>query len=180
MRTYAIIALVIAVSGFLYLANKKDSPSTSDNQRLEVAKAIDSTSVNETFSFPLKDSKGVEVSKVEYTVEDTELKNEILVKGKKASSVTGRTFLVVNIKIKNTYGKSIDVATRDYLRLSVNGNESEWLAPDIHNDPVTVQADSVKMTRLAFPINETDKDLKLRIGELSSEKKIIPLDLKYQ
>ena len=66
--------------------------------------------------------------------------------------------------------------TRDYVRLTVN-NGSEWLAPDIHNDPVEIQAISTKYTRIGFPISDTDKKLKLQIGEINGDKEIVDLKL---
>jgi hypothetical protein len=43
---------------------------------------------------------------------------------------------------------------------------------------VEVQAISTKFTRVGFPINENDSDLKLRVGEIEGEKETIPLELK--
>ena len=103
--------------------------------------------------------------------------DEIIVEGKRATTVKGRTFLIVTLKITNEYTQSIDMDTRDYVRLSVEPNQ-EWQAPDIHNDPVQVQAISTKYTRLGFPINETDKNLILRVGEINGTKEEIPLTLK--
>jgi hypothetical protein len=178
MRSSILIAIAIII-GALFFFGRTSGNSSSDS-RVQIADSIDKTDVNEVFTFPLIDGAGEEVSRVEYKIETAELKNEILVKGKKASSVKGRTFLVLSVKVKNSYNRAIEVETRDYLRLSVNGNEEEWLAPDIHNDPVSIQADSTKVTRLAFPINETDRDLRLRIGEIRGEKKTISLNLKYK
>jgi hypothetical protein len=59
----------------------------------------------------------------------------------------------------------------------VNGNTSELLAPDIHNDPVEVQAISTKPTRVGFPINDTDKKLTLFIGEINGQKDKVELGL---
>ena len=100
------------------------------------------------------------------------------VEGKGEKVVKGRIFLFFTIKISNGYTQAIEMNTKDYARLSVNGNFDEWLAPDIHNDPVEVQAISTKYTRLGFPINENDKNLVLRIGEIEGEKQEIPLELK--
>jgi hypothetical protein len=52
------------------------------------------------------------------------------------------------------------------------------LAPEIHNDPVEVQALSTKYTRLAFPIDDTYKDLTLYVGEINGHKDAIKLNLK--
>ena len=81
------------------------------------------------------------------------------------------------MKITNNYDKSVQIPTRDYIRLMVNGSD-EKLAPDIHNDPVEIQAISTKYTRVGFPINETDKDLILQVGEIAGKKQTVKLNLK--
>lgn len=153
----------------------------------KVAGVQTSTSINEAlatkeikreFTYPLRNSKNEEVSSLIFNVETAELRNEILVKGQRARAISGREFLIINLKITNRYSASIQLNSKDYVRLAVNGNESEWLAPDIHNDPVEVQADSTKYTRVGFPVNSTDKDFILRVGELNGSKETIRLEIR--
>ena len=147
----------------------------SGDSRVEIKEAKKTMEVNQEFNFPLKNDKGDEISNIKFAIERAELRDEIIVKGKRATSVKGRTFLIINLKIVNDFKQSIEIKTRDYIRLAVNGNEKEWLAPDIHNDPVEIQPISTKYTRVGFPINDTDRKLKLQIGEVNGEKKIIDL-----
>lgn len=147
------------------------------SEKVEVEKPKAKQEVNREFSFPLKDANGEQIGEVKYMVEKAELMDEIIVKGKRAKAVKGRTFLILTLKISNEYTQAIKMNTKDYVRLSVNDNRDEWLAPDIHNDPVEVQAISTKYTRLGFPINESDKNLVIRIGEIEGEKEEIPLNL---
>ena len=95
-------------------------------------------------------------------------------KGQRARAVQGRNFLILNLKLTNQYTQAIEIKTSDYVRLSVN-NKNEFLAPDIHNDPVAVQPISTKYTRIGFPINDSDKNLMLRIGEIKGKKETIKL-----
>ena len=83
--------------------------------------------------------------------------------------------MIINLKIVNTLKQGINVNAKDYMRLTVNGNNNELLAPDIHNDPVEVQAISTKYTRVGFAINESDKNYVLRIGEIDGGKESIKL-----
>jgi hypothetical protein len=152
--------------------------SVQADPRVTIEQAKASQTINKDFEFPLKDAKGTVVTTIKYTVQSAELHDEIIVKGQRATSVKGRTFLIIALKITNDYDKSVDIQSKDYIRLVVNGNDKEPLAPDIHNDPVTVQAQSTKFTRVGFPINDTDKNMSLRVGELDGTKQTVALELK--
>ncbi|OGM25445.1 hypothetical protein A2715_05350 [Candidatus Woesebacteria bacterium RIFCSPHIGHO2_01_FULL_39_32] len=125
--------------------------------------------LNKNFSIPLTDSSGNLVSGIEYTLTEYEITDEIRVKGQTAKAISGRKFLVINIKVDNQLDRVIEINTKDYIRLSVN-NSDNWLAPDIHNDPVEVQALSTKFTRLGFAINEKDMGFELQLGKLNGQK----------
>jgi hypothetical protein len=179
-RIAAVVIAILLIVGLAFLTKaifQKISSSTISDNRVNVSDAKKSKLVNKDFTFPLKNDKGEEVGKIKYFIESVELRDEIIVKGQRATSVKGRTFLIVNLKLSNEFDKSVDINTKDYIRLSVNNNDQEWLAPDIHNDPVNVQAISTKFTRVGFPINDTDKNLKLRIGEVKGDKTVV--DIKF-
>ena len=166
------LVFIVVVVGLVFLfkaiAEKVSSGPATTESRIDIPEAKKTKLINQEFTFPLKNEKGEEVGVVRYFIEQAELRDEILVKG--------RTFLIINLKLANEFDRSIDINTKDYLRLSVNNNELEWLAPDIHNDPVNVQAISTKFTRVGFPINDTDKNIKLRIGEVKGEKTVIDIN----
>ncbi len=168
-----LVLMVIAIFVFTKLF-KSNNVSTSSNQTI-VKK---SQEVNKEFTFPIKGDRDEEVAKIKFIIEKVETTNEIVVKGQKATAISGRTFLIVNLKIANQFDKSIQIDTKDYFRLSVNGNDKELLAPDIHNDPVEVQAISTKYTRVGFPVNTDDRDFVLQVGEIKGNKEKIKLDLK--
>lgn len=177
-----LIILGLIISAFLILAylfkisiNSSGIISGAD-QRFELPTPKATKVLNQEFTFPLFNSKGEEVSRIKYVLENVELRDQIVVKGQKATSIKGRTFLIVNIKIVNDFEKAIEINTKDYVRLSVGGNESELLAPDIHNDPVTIQAISTKYSRIGFPINDTDTNLKLKVGEINGVKQTIDIN----
>lgn len=134
--------------------------------------------INREFKFPLRDQKGKEVGQLTYNITSAELRKQIIVKGKRATAVDGRIFLIINLKIVNTLDQGLEVNSRDYIRISVNKNTKELFAPDIHNDPVEVQAISTKNTRVGLAINETDRNIELRIGEINGKKEIIPVSFK--
>lgn len=171
------VLLIFALKN-IYNAETKTS-NNSDNliQQTSIDKPLKTQKLNKSFTFPLKDDTGKTLSPLKFTLEDIELRTEIIVKGQKAEAVSGRAFLIVNLKIANDYDKSVQINARDYFRLSVN-NSDEKLAPEIHNDPVEVQAISTKYTRIGFPINITDKNLTLYVGEITGKKDTIKLNLR--
>lgn len=182
-KFFAVMFIALIIIGVIYFisilfaeVNKTINLNRSDSNSVAIPPSIASQPVNKEFPVPVKDDKGEEISKLKFVIENAELRDQIVVKGQKASAVSGRDFLVINLKITNDFDKTVQISTRDYLRLSVNGNDKELLAPEIHNDPVEIQAQSTKYTRVAFAINESDKKLKLRIGEIGKNKTIIDLN----
>lgn len=168
---------LLAISFFLGTKFPKRTTAQTD-PRQTVPGARATVELNKEFEFPIKDSTGKEVTKLKYTIQNAELRDEIIVKGSRAVAVKGRTFLILNIKIENQFEKGITINARDYLRLSVNGNDTELTAADIHNDPVDIQPISTKVTRLGFPINDTDKKIVLNVGEIKGTKTPVPLEFK--
>lgn len=171
-----IVALIILIGGMKLLASLNFSSSAKD-KGTEVKSALSTQEINKEYLFPLKNNKNEQIGSLKYMVEKAELRDEIIIKGQKATAISGREFVVLTIKISNDFKQSISINTRDYIRMSVNGNDQELLAPDIHNDPVEVQAISTKNTRLGFPINTSDEKLVLLVGEINGDKDRIELNL---
>lgn len=173
-KIVVVILIILGLTGAFYLG-RMTAPVTSNVQADNIV-PLSTQSINKDFNFSLKDSKGSEVGKFKYNIQSAELDNQIIIKGAKATAVKGRAFLVINLKITNSNSQTIQINTRDYIRLSVNGS-AELLAPDIHNDPEEIQANSTKYTRVGFAVNESNKSLKLIVGEISGSKTDIILNL---
>ncbi|MEK6881741.1 MAG: hypothetical protein AABY22_19140, partial [Nanoarchaeota archaeon] len=63
--------------------------------------------INRDFEFPLKDDAGKEQGKVKFNIENAEIRDEIVLKGKKATALKDKTFLIINLKITNGSDKTI-------------------------------------------------------------------------
>lgn len=173
------IAVVVVLLVLAFAAGRFIAPGSSfgiSDERASAPTPIATQELNNEFKFPLKDDKGKTVAQISYLVETANLQDAFIFQGKLAKAVKGRTFLIFDLKITNPYTKTIEINAKDYVRVRANGKE-EQLAPEIHNDPIQIQANSTKYTRIGLPINDTDKDLTLLIGELTGKKETIKLDL---
>lgn len=175
----AVIAIVI-ILGLVAVRNFTPDATlgqiNGSDARTEAPKPLATQNLNTEFEFPLVDGEGEEVAKIKYLVESANIQDAFIYKGSMATAVKGRTFLIFNIKITNPYSETIEVNTKDYIRVKVNGSE-EQLAPEIHNDPVEIQANSTKYARIGLPINDNDKNIVILVGELDGDKKTIKLNL---
>lgn len=171
-RNFIIFLIIIFffLAGSFYLGFTLTRANSIGEIKIDAPKAKAAQKLNKELSFPIKNAEGEEVAKVRYQIESAELYDTIIVKGQRARAVKGRTFLVINLKITNGFNQGIEINTRDYLRLSTNDGK-EKLAADIHNDPLKVQAESTKPTRIGFAINESEKNVILYFGELNADKK---------
>lgn len=170
-----VLVLAIFIGKSMFANSTKNQPASTQPQ---VSDALAKEDLNITFNFPFKNDKGKELGKVRYTLDSADLRTQIYIKGTPANALKGKQFIIVYLKLKNDSRTGVKINTRDYIRLSVNNNKDEWLGPNIHNDPVEVQAQSTEKTRVGFIINSTDKALTLRIGEIDGKKEIIELKLK--
>jgi hypothetical protein len=171
---YIVLAVVVLGGLIFAIAGVRKSSATTVAQ-VQIAGPKATQTLNREFDFPLTDSTGKQVGSFKYIIESVDLRNEIVVKGQKATAVAGKTFMVINLKIVNELNQGVQINTKDYVRLSVNGNKDEWLAPDIHNDPVDVQAISTKLTRIGYAVSNSDKNIILRVGEINGAKTEVPV-----
>lgn len=168
-----IIGAIAILAVFNLLKGEKvetNTAATVNGQRIQAPAAKATQEINQSFNFSIGNSK------IGYTIENAQLQDEIIIKGQIAKSVIGKTFLVLNLKIRNDTKDIIEVSARDYIRLTANGNNNDKLALEIHNDPVLVQPISTKSTRLALPIKDADKNMVINVGEIEGEKRNIGIN----
>lgn len=179
-RKYIVIGILILTIG--YFLGRSLIRQSGSNQigkiegvETELAQPLAKKSISQGFSFPLKSGNDT-IGNMNYTIESVELQKEIVIKGQKGRAVPGRAFLVANLKLANDSNQPVKLNSRDYIRLTVQG-EQEQRAPDIHNDPIEVQAISTKYTRVGFPVDENLKSFTLRIGEITGQK--VPIEVSF-
>lgn len=180
---FPLVLGLIVIAGVVGLVkNLPDAKSSqSDVDSVQAPDALSTLNLNRQFSFPLRDEKGEKVGSFDYTIQSAAIQKQIIVQGQRATAVSGRSFLILNLKITNNLKKTIQINTRDYLRLTMASKLNEQLAPDIHNDPVEVQAISTKFTRVGIALDDQDtkKTINLKVGEIDGAKQSIDLDFQY-
>lgn len=179
---YFILALVVIVVVFgvkKALDSKAPQSSSSVLSTTGASDAKASMTVDREFTFPLaKDADGKTTQEFKFYLDRAELRDEIVIKGQKATAVKGRDFLILALKITNQHNQTFKIKSKDYVRLSTDGGTKEWLAPSINNDPVEVQAISTQPTRVGFYVNEGLRDFVLQVGEIDGNKEIINISLR--
>lgn len=176
-KVIGIIVMVLVIGGAVAVraaaaAGKKSNSAAAKPQPPNI---IARTDIGKNFIFKFGSAPQKEIA---YTLESASLEDEIIVNGQRVRPVAGKTFLVVSLKIKNDTTQGIQMSTRDYIRLKTPGTENEWSAPDIHSDPVEIQAISTKYTRLGFPVPESERQFVVRVGEINGEKTELPISFK--
>lgn len=177
---YAIVLIVVLAAAAIIrsVLVSGDTSIDQSQEKTTLDAPVANKELQKEISVKLVDEAGKEIGGVLMRLENVEMRDEIIVRGQKFNSVPGRTFLVINMKLVNSLTQAVEINTKDYLRLGVS--ENEWLAPDIHNDPVTVQAISTKPTRVAFPVDSNLRRFSLQLGEISGEKEVLEIDFTQQ
>lgn len=176
-QSYVLIAIVLIVVliGVKRMIDARSNNTITPSITSTTDEQIKETPIKKNYVFSMKDSAGKDIGKINYSVESGYKSKEIVSKGKRFQATEDKTFLVLNLKLKNDLSQSLKVNSADYIRLSINGNTNEWFAPDIQNDPIDLQPISTKAVRLAFTVNSSDKDLMLQVGEVNGAKEAIKL-----
>lgn len=170
----ALVFVALGVIGGQYMISK---PPVKGVNTIAQQTQKQETPINRSFEFAAYDkNKKLSTKKVIYTLITAEKTNEIIIKGKRATAVNGRAFLIVNLKISNSEDDSRFMNTRNYIRIQPKGSEDK-LAPDIHNDTVEIQPLSTKITRVGVPINQSDTEFTLYVGEVEGAKEEITISL---
>jgi hypothetical protein len=163
------VGLMIATALFIgqwrgFRKNSASQEATGPTQ-VQTVQVNSVKEMNQVLAIPLAGIK----EDIQYEVSSAELLEEINLRGQKVRAAGGRVFLVLNVKVTNPNIKGIQINSRDFVRVSW-GESGDWIAPDIHNDPVEVQAISTKQTRIGFAVDNTVKNFRLKIGEIKGDK----------
>jgi hypothetical protein len=160
---FAIGALLLRISFF------KTKPVSGINK--VVSKNI---SVDRSFNFSAFNNQGKQAtSKIKLKIASVDKTNTVLVKDQSYTAKNNKTFLIVNLELKNDASSPLNIIPGDLVRIAINNDEESKFAPDLHNNTVTVAGISTKLDRLGFVIPEETKNIKIYVGELDGKKEEI-------
>jgi len=172
-----IVAIVVFIgkkitSGSNNSVTQVASSALNSNRSTSEDKALATTPVGQTIEIPT----GRGDNTISYTIVDAEITKSIILQGERARAKEGKQFLILNLKLSNDSENRVQINTRDYVRLSVNGHDDR-LPASVFNE-IEVQPISDQYTRIGFSVFEKDTDYKLYLGEITGEKTEIPVSFK--
>ena len=89
---------------------------------------------------------------------NAEMANGLLVQGKRAKTREGKTFLIINMEVENTYAVPLYSFPVDIVRLV--REDGKRIAPSVHQGTVEVRPISTKKSNVGFVVDPNDKDFK--------------------
>lgn len=153
--------------------------SSRNNKTKDAVKTL-TVKVDKSLDFTALNTQGKSVSnKIKLKIADVEKTNQVLVKDQSYTAKNNKQFLIVNLELKNEASIPLNILPGDLVRLTIDGDEENKFAPDLHNNLVLVSAISTKLDRIGFVIPEEAKKFKILIGELEGKKETVSIDFRY-
>jgi hypothetical protein len=98
------------------------------------------------------------------------------VKDQTFTAKNNKTFLIINLELRNDEASVQNIIPGDLVRLAIAGSDDTRFAPDLHNSLVGIAAISTKSDRVGFVIPQEAKNFKLYVGELEGKKEEVKVD----
>jgi hypothetical protein len=152
--------------------NKVSKPAVQGEKTQVTSQII---TLGKKFSFPGLDDTGKKKGKIDFKITTVEKTNQVIVQDKTYTAKNDKTFLIVNLELKNDTTNRLNIFPGDMIRLVVDGQEEKKFAPDLHNNYVLVAPISTKIERVGFVIDAAATNLKLQVGELEGDKEMLPV-----
>lgn len=172
------LLVVLFLTGAFIIARNKlasvKSPVFDNNSQTNFAPQS-SVFLNKKIEIPIRSSSGAATGeKLVVNLTTIDRAKKILIQGKPATARDGKMFIILNLEIDNVTRNQLTVRPVDFIRFV---NEGKSFAPDVHNDAVKVEPVSIKRTRVGFVTDESQKDYKFLIGEISGDKQTIEVTI---
>lgn len=133
--------------------------------------------VNKNFDFIALNNLGKATgSKIKFKITDAEKTDQVSVKDQTFTAKNNKTFLIINLDLRNDETTVQNIIPGDLVRLAIFGSDDTRFAPDLHNSLVGIAAISTKSDRVGFVIPQEAKNFKLYVGELEGKKEEVKVN----
>lgn len=170
-----VITIVIATLLVIAATRNQNISQVSSNITNQNSENASSVVINKEYRFPIYSSDGKTESSLKMVVTSAVRNDKIVVNGKSSQAAEGKDFLVLNMEITNSTNNKLNVRPVDFFRLV--GQEGQLFAADVYNDPVKVEPISIKKTRVAYVVFESQENFKFQIGEIKGEKQEVEINI---
>lgn len=177
-KSKIVILLVLAVliiGGYAFFkgSGRNDSQSANDATFVSEGPMLD---ISKKFAVPIRKRDGEPTgTDLIVDVNNFERTNRILFKGRPLVARSSKDFLVINLEVENSTNNRLTVRPVDFFRL-VDTNGKSYAA-DIQTDPVKVEAQSSKRTRIIYIVAEDQKNLKFLMGEIKGNRETLEVTI---
>lgn len=152
-----IITLWIAYTVGYGSGLRKNLPTNQNYQQISVNR-----------NFKIKDNISIDIGSIE-------VNNQVVIEGKPVKAPSNRQFLIAHFFINNKTADMVNSQPVNLFRLV--DSTGRRLAPDLYDKIVTIFTNSSKESQVGFYINKTSDSYKLEIGDDTTEKSSIEINL---
>ena len=171
-RGVQLVLIMVVLAVVSYQVGRSQRPTGSVSQQKTSSQVYSKViHVDQSVELPVAGGKEKETVLVTFTT--AEKTNQVVVDDKVIKAREDKLFLVANFEIDNTLVTKAIVMPAEVIRLVTEKDKK--FAPDLHNNQIEILPISTKIDRVGFVITKDAKDLKLQVGPLTGEKKIIQL-----
>jgi hypothetical protein len=156
----AVIIALITVGYLVFNSNDDNVLTASDQPTVKIGKSIEVIARTE-------DGRRT-TGRFDLTVTNAHFADSILVQGKRARPVKGKTFLVLDMEISNPHKVSLYAFPADLFRFV--RSDGEKFAPSVHQGKVRVRPEATKKSNVAFVALPEDKKFKIEAGDINEDK----------
>lgn len=139
-----------------------------------------SLELNNSFEFQAFNSAGKPAgSKIKFKITTVEKTSQVVVKDQTFTAKNDKLFFIVNLLLKNDSTAPLNIIPGDLVRLSIESDDENKFAPDLHNNVVYISPISSRIDRIGFVIAQDAKKFKLYVGEIEGKKEEIAFQFPY-
>src|SRR3990167_6977956 len=169
VQLFILIAILVIAS---YQFGRSQRPTSSVSQQITSSQVYSKViRVDQSVELPVTSGKEKETVIITFTT--AEKTDQVVVDDKEIRARQDKLFLIANFEIDNNLVTKATILPAEVIRLVTEKDKK--FAPDLNNNQIDILPISTKIDRVGFVISKDAKDLKLQVGPLTGEKKIIQL-----